>query len=73
MSTGPGHEHLTLSFHTVVELPSSSHDQEDARELYEALLNPGTLRINSYALSFVPSGGSKDGFTDRLSRMSCTI
>jgi len=29
----------------------------------------GTLKINSYALSFVPSGGSKDGFSQRLFRI----
>jgi hypothetical protein len=29
----------------------------------------GTLKINGYALSFVPSGGSKDGFTEKLSRI----
>jgi len=77
---------------------------DDARELYQALLNrpkaeglhqpdlkarlkkvefdsypvvhdhligscKGTLKINGYALSFAPSGGSKDGFTERLSRI----
>ena len=29
----------------------------------------GTLKINSYALSFVPLGGVKDGFTARLSQI----
>jgi hypothetical protein len=29
----------------------------------------GTLKINGYALSFVPPGGSKDGFTERWSRV----
>jgi hypothetical protein len=29
----------------------------------------GTLKINSYALSFAPAGGSRDGFTQPLSRI----
>ena len=29
----------------------------------------GTLKINAYALSFVSSGGARDGFTEKLSRV----
>jgi tetratricopeptide (TPR) repeat protein len=96
-------ESLTQAIKQAEEFTSKAR-YDDARELYQALLNlptaeglnqqdlraslkkvefdsypvvhdhfigscKGTLKINGYALSFVPSGGSKDGFTERLSRI----
>jgi len=96
-------ESLTQAIKQTEEFTSKAR-YDDARELFQALLNlptaeglnqqdlranlkkvefesypvvhdhligscKGTLKINWYALSFVPSGGSKDGFTERLSRI----
>jgi hypothetical protein len=96
-------ESLTQAIKQAEEFTSKGR-YDDARELYQALLNlptaeglnqqdfrtslkkiefdsypvvhdhfigscKGTLKINGYALSFVPSGSSKDGFTERLSRV----
>jgi hypothetical protein len=96
-------ESLTQAIKQAEEFTSKAR-YDDARELYQALLNlptaeglnqqdlraslkkvefdsypvvhdhfigscKGTLKINGYALSFVPSGGSKDGFAESLSRI----